>query len=77
MLIHANASSASTSPFLLRRSGIILTALQYGTLQFGKFEDIQKDGYRAAMEFLEKWDEEGLLPSPLIGDKTTARASRR
>ncbi|THH33139.1 hypothetical protein EUX98_g1035 [Antrodiella citrinella] len=49
---------------------------QYGTLQFSKFEDIQRDGYHAAMEFLRKWDEEGLLPSPFIGDKTMARVSK-
>jgi len=42
---------------------------QYGTMQFGKFEEIQKKGYHAAMDLLEKWDEEGKLPSAHIAGK--------
>ncbi|KAH9949389.1 patatin-domain-containing protein [Amylocystis lapponica] len=57
---------------------------EFGTLQFGKFEEIHKKGYQAAMDFLEKWDEEGRLPSAFIGDggapasgKTRGRSARR
>lgn len=57
---------------------------QYGTLQFGKFEEIQKKGYHAAIDFLEKFDAEGLLPSAYIGEaskpaagKTRGRSARR
>jgi lysophospholipid hydrolase len=39
---------------------------QYGTLQFGKFEEIQKQGYHAAIDILEKFDDEGRLPSASI-----------
>ncbi|KAI0783411.1 patatin-domain-containing protein [Abortiporus biennis] len=49
---------------------------EYGTLQFGKFEEIQKKGYHAALELLRKWDEEGLLPSAFIGEKTTSQGGR-
>jgi lysophospholipid hydrolase len=42
---------------------------EYGTMQFGKFEEIQKKGYHAAMDILEKWDEEGKLPSAHIAGK--------
>ncbi|EIN14421.1 patatin-domain-containing protein [Punctularia strigosozonata HHB-11173 SS5] len=38
---------------------------EYGTLQFGKFEEIQRRGYDAASDFLTKWGQEGLLPSIL------------
>lgn len=42
---------------------------EFGTLQFSKFEEIQKAGYHAALELLERWNEEGRLPSAFIGDK--------
>ncbi|KAH9849264.1 patatin-domain-containing protein [Lenzites betulinus] len=57
---------------------------EYGTLQFGKFEEIQKKGYIAALEFLEKFDAEGRLPSAFVGEaskpaagKTRGRSARR
>lgn len=37
---------------------------EYGTLQFSKFDEIQKKGYLAAVEILDKWEEEGKLPVP-------------
>ena len=36
--------------------------MKYGTLQFDKFEEIQKKGYSAAVEFLGKLDADGRLP---------------
>ncbi len=51
-------------------------SLQYGTLQFGKFEEIQKKGFHAAMDFLEKFDAEGLLPSAFIGEMSKPATSR-
>ncbi|KAK7686678.1 hypothetical protein QCA50_010278 [Cerrena zonata] len=57
---------------------------EYGTLQFSKFEEIQKKGYSAALQFLEKFDEEARLPSAFIGDrkaplpgKSRGRSARR
>jgi len=32
-------------------------------MQFGKFEEIQRKGYEAALQKLEEWDAEGRLPS--------------
>ncbi|EKM61421.1 uncharacterized protein PHACADRAFT_135056 [Phanerochaete carnosa HHB-10118-sp] len=49
---------------------------EFGTLQFGKFEEIQKRGYHAAMEILEKWEEEGCLPSAYVGEKNIPLAAR-
>ena len=40
---------------------------QYGILQFNKYEEIQSKGYRAALDMLEKWDEEGKLSTILDG----------
>ncbi|KAG2138700.1 uncharacterized protein EDB93DRAFT_1299317 [Suillus bovinus] len=37
---------------------------EYGTLQFSKFDEIQSKGYLAAVEILDKWEEEGKLPVP-------------
>jgi hypothetical protein len=42
---------------------------QYGTLQFGKFEEIQKKAYQAAIDILEKFDDEGRLPPASIDSK--------
>lgn len=50
--------------------------MQYGTLQFGKFEEIQRKGYHAAMDFLEKFEAEGLLPSPYVGEANRPAAGR-
>jgi len=36
---------------------------EYGTMQFGKFEEIQEKGYKAALELLDGWEEGGQLPS--------------
>jgi len=50
---------------------------EYGTMQFGKFEEIQKKGYHAAMDILEKWDEEGKLPPAYIAGKDVSLTGRR
>ncbi|KAI0673740.1 patatin-domain-containing protein [Trametes maxima] len=57
---------------------------EYGTLQFSKFEEIQKKGYHAAIAFLEKFEAEGRLPSAFVGEgtkpatgKTRGRSARR
>jgi len=49
---------------------------EYGTLQFGKFEEIQEKGYQAALEFIDKWEEDDVLPSAFIGDKSIAATSK-
>jgi lysophospholipid hydrolase len=46
-------------------------------MQFSKFEEIQKKGYHAAMEILEKLDEEGKLPSAYISGKDVPFKGRR
>ena len=46
-----------------------MPAQDYGTLQFGKFEEIQDLGYTEALKLLEKWDDEGMLPSAFIDGK--------
>ncbi|KAF9024101.1 patatin-domain-containing protein [Hymenopellis radicata] len=62
---------------------ISMPVQEYGTLQFGKFEEIQKRGYHAAMDILDKWEEEGRLPSALIDGhdnitgKKKGRSARR
>ncbi|KIK70532.1 hypothetical protein GYMLUDRAFT_32561 [Collybiopsis luxurians FD-317 M1] len=55
----------------------------YGTLQWNKFEEIQKRGYRSALDFLEKRANEGRLPSAFIDGRdgsegtTKGRSARR
>jgi lysophospholipid hydrolase len=46
-------------------------------MQFGKFEELQKRGYHAALKILEKWDEEGRLPPPLIDGKSGAADGKK
>ncbi|TFK41896.1 hypothetical protein BDQ12DRAFT_677345 [Crucibulum laeve] len=50
---------------------------EYGTLQFGKFEEIQKKGYHAAIEILDKLEEEGKLPSAFIDGKEGTRGKKK
>lgn len=47
--------------------------MQYGTMQFGKFEEIQEKGYLAMKKQLEKWDEEGRLPVVYEDDSNQLR----
>ncbi|PFH52298.1 hypothetical protein AMATHDRAFT_57351 [Amanita thiersii Skay4041] len=49
----------------------------YGTLQFGKFEEIKKKGYHAALEMLEKLHKEGRLPCAFIDEKTPSISSKK
>jgi lysophospholipid hydrolase len=53
-------------------------------LQFGKFDEIQKRGYEAAKEILQKWEDDDSMPSAYIGEKqsgpsakTKGRSARR
>lgn len=41
---------------------LLLTGCQFGTLQFGKFEDIVEKGYKSGLKALKKWKEEGKMP---------------
>ncbi|KAJ7757450.1 hypothetical protein B0H16DRAFT_1536689 [Mycena metata] len=56
---------------------IAMPVQEYGTLQFGKFEEIQSKGYAAAMVILDKLDEEGKLPSALIDGKQEGKGARK
>ena len=38
-------------------------------MQFGKFEEVLEIGYQAALKILEKFEEEGKLPSAFINGK--------
>ncbi|KAK2461472.1 hypothetical protein APHAL10511_005935 [Amanita phalloides] len=50
---------------------------EYGTLQFGKFEEIRKKGYQAARETLTKLEAEGRLPSMIIDGKDALASSKK
>jgi lysophospholipid hydrolase len=50
---------------------------EYGTLQFNKFEELRKKGYHAAMDILEKFEEEGRLPSNFIDGKDGHTAGKK
>ncbi|KAI9454834.1 patatin-domain-containing protein [Russula earlei] len=49
---------------------------EYGTLQWNKFEEIESKGYQEATKILERWEEEGKLPSGSIEGKD-ANAKRK
>ena len=57
----------------------LITPPQYGTMQFGKFEEIQQKGYEAAMKALEQWETEGKLPSVYenVKELRDVKAARR
>jgi len=51
---------------------------EYGTLQFGKFEELQKKGYHAALDILENFENEGKLPPGLLpGTHAKARETKK
>ncbi|KAF8640732.1 hypothetical protein AX17_000383 [Amanita inopinata Kibby_2008] len=50
---------------------------EYGTLQFGKYEEIRKKGYLAAIEVLEKLSEEDRLPCLLVDSKDASGNSKK
>ncbi|KAF9469736.1 hypothetical protein BDZ94DRAFT_1243142 [Collybia nuda] len=50
---------------------------EYGTLQFGKFEEIQQKGYLAAIEILQKLDDEDRLPSAFIDGKEVNSSGKK
>ncbi|KAJ7982797.1 hypothetical protein DFH06DRAFT_1171588 [Mycena polygramma] len=56
---------------------ISMPVQEYGTLQFGKFEDLQIKGYEAAVAILEKLDEEGRLPSAFIDGKHDSKGGKK
>ncbi|KXN88897.1 Lysophospholipase NTE1 [Leucoagaricus sp. SymC.cos] len=49
----------------------------YGTLQFGKFEEIQKKGYFAALDILNKFEQEGNLPFHQLPSSDTKTPEKR
>ncbi|PWN23509.1 hypothetical protein BCV69DRAFT_279438 [Microstroma glucosiphilum] len=49
----------------------------FGTLEFGKFEEISRIGYAAASKMLADWAEEGLLPTGNEGDAEEVMERRR
>ncbi|TFK56806.1 patatin-domain-containing protein [Heliocybe sulcata] len=53
-----------------------LPVQEYGTLQFGKFEEIREKGYRAAVKMLEEFDEGEQLPSGYAQDQSLRSGGR-
>lgn len=56
----------------------------YGTMQFGKFDELLKKGYHGAIDILDKLEADGRLPSAMIdskdgqvGGKKKGRSARR
>lgn len=54
-----------------------LPVQEYGTLQFSKFEEIKEKGYRAAIEMLEKFDEEDKLPAVYAQDHNLGSGGKK
>ncbi|KAG9092301.1 hypothetical protein FRC07_011690, partial [Ceratobasidium sp. 392] len=48
----------------------------YGTLQFGRYDEIYQVGYTAAVEMLNQWDAERRLPSRLVTNEEGDRIGR-
>lgn len=54
---------------------LLLTGCQFGTLQFGKFEDIVEKGYKSGLKALKKWKEEGKMP--IVAPEGVERGKRK
>lgn len=48
---------------------------QFGTLQFGKFDEIVDRGFKAGVDMLVKWQQEGTLP--IIASEGVERGKRK
>ncbi|CAG7848003.1 Lysophospholipase NTE1; AltName: Full=Intracellular phospholipase B; AltName: Full=Neuropathy target esterase homolog [Serendipita indica DSM 11827] len=55
-----NLEEAKVAPNCLY---VALPVQEFGTLQFGRFDDIKNVGYKSGLETIAKWDAQGLLPS--------------
>ncbi|KAG8862931.1 phosphatidylcholine and lysophosphatidylcholine phospholipase [Tulasnella sp. 330] len=49
----------------------------YGTMQFGKYEELVEIGYKAGIEALEKWREDGALPNGFEDESQGTDKSRK
>ncbi|KAG8894238.1 phosphatidylcholine and lysophosphatidylcholine phospholipase, partial [Tulasnella sp. 403] len=50
---------------------------QYGTMQFGKFDELVEIGYRAGLEMIDRWKAEGQLPTGLEDEFKVSEKSRK
>lgn len=79
MLLHSATRARSKPP------SITLNALpshtrslrQYGTMQFGKYDELIEIGYKAGIAALDKWKEEGALPTGLDDDSQGTEKSKK
>lgn len=72
-------SSVKTLEAAKTANGCIYMAMpvqEYGTMSFGKFEEIEKVGYHAALEMLEKLSKEGKLPLPFPGKSSGSQRKK-
>jgi lysophospholipid hydrolase len=51
--------------------------LQFGTLQFGRYDTIVEVGYKSGLKMIAQWDEDGRLPSGYEEGFETERNKRR
>lgn len=49
----------------------------YGTMQFGKFDELLKKGYHSAVDILDKLEAEGRLPSAALDNKDGNAAGKK
>jgi lysophospholipid hydrolase len=60
---------------LVHHSSFAHYVCQFGTLQFGKFEDIVEKGYKSGLKTLRKWKEEGKVP--IVAHEGVERGKRK
>lgn len=73
MFVHEDASARGKRTCVKQGRRYNIPRLQYGTLQFSKYDEIEKKGYRAAVEILDRWEDEGKLPSLTIDGPNTEK----
>ena len=54
---------------------LLLIGRQYGTLQFGKFDDIVEKGYKSGLKALKMWKEEGKMS--IVAHEGVERGKRK
>ncbi|TFK77544.1 patatin-domain-containing protein [Pluteus cervinus] len=56
---------------------IAMPVQEYGTLQFGRFDEIRRTGYQASVKILAKFEAEGRLPSTVLDGRDASAQGKK
>lgn len=54
-----------------------LPVTQFGTMDFGRHDDIMQVGYESCKQTIKKWEKEGKIPTGMVDDLSAAVERRK